>query len=193
MVRQGPGGLPGDLIGAALLHVPVRLGDALARFARKKDLGDLSEYGLPLPEEGVFSRLHRLGVAPAIVDPEMIEAIKTGQIEVVRGVEALDKRGAALAAGGHVEPDVIICATGYRRGLESLVGHLGVLQADGMPRARGVKAAAPGLRFIGYVPRPGGIRYMGKEARRAARAIRRELRAKRLSPRASSGRAVPAS
>jgi hypothetical protein len=36
--------------------------------------------------------------------------------------------------------------------------------------------AAQGLRFIGYVPRPGGLGYMAKEAKRAARAIARELR-----------------
>ena len=30
------------------------------------DLGDLSEYGLPVPEEGVFSRFHRLGVVPSL-------------------------------------------------------------------------------------------------------------------------------
>jgi hypothetical protein len=45
-----------------------------------------------------------------------------------------------------------------------------------MPRARGATPAAPGLRFIGYVPRPGGLGYMGKESRKAARAIDRELR-----------------
>jgi hypothetical protein len=30
-------------------------------------------------------------------------------------------------------------------------------------------------RFIGYVPRPGGLGYIAKEAMRAARAIAREL------------------
>jgi hypothetical protein len=52
-----------------------------------------------------------------------------------------------------------------------------VLDERELPRALGAKAAAPGLRFIGYVPRPGGLGYMGKEARRAARAIARELNA----------------
>jgi cation diffusion facilitator CzcD-associated flavoprotein CzcO len=176
LTRQGPGGLPGDLMGIALLHAPARVGDAVARFGRRMDLGDLSDYGLPVPEEGVFSRLRRLGVAPAIVDEEMIEAIKAGEIEIVRGVESLDATGARLADGARLEPDAIICATGYRRGLEPLVGHLGVLDESGLPRARGEKAAAAGLRFIGYVPRPGAIGYMAKEAKRAARAIVRELR-----------------
>jgi hypothetical protein len=176
LLKQGPGPLPGDLIGAALLPLPPRVGDALARFGRRMDVGDLSEYGLPVPEEGVFSRLRRLGVAPAIVDKETIEAIKEGRIEIVRGVESLDSGGAQLAEGARVEPDVIICATGYRRGLEPLVGHLGVLDESGLPRARGERAAAGGLRFIGYVPRPGGLGYAAKEAKRAAKAIVRELK-----------------
>jgi cation diffusion facilitator CzcD-associated flavoprotein CzcO len=177
VLREGPGGLPGDMIAVVLLHLPVRFGDAVARIGRRQDLGDLTEYGLPVPEEGVFSRLHRTGQAPAIVDMEIIDSIKAGRIEVVPGVESLDETGAQLRGGSRVEPEVVICATGYTRVLEPLVGHLGVLDERQMPRARGARAAAPGLRFIGYVPRPGGIGYAGKEARRAARAIAGELSA----------------
>jgi Pyridine nucleotide-disulphide oxidoreductase len=175
LLREGPGGLPGDMIGVALLRFPARFGDAVARFGRRMDLGDLAEYGLPVPEEGVFSRLGRLGVAPAIVGEEVIEAIRARRIVVVRGVESLDHRGVSLADGGRVEPDVVICATGYRRGLEPLVGHLDVLDEHGLPRALGEQPAAAGLRFIGYVPRPGALGYMGMEAKRAARAIACEL------------------
>jgi cation diffusion facilitator CzcD-associated flavoprotein CzcO len=174
-LRTGPGGLPGDVIGVVLLHLPPRIGDAVARFGRKQDLGDLTEYGLPVPEEGVMSRLRRTGQAPAIVDREVIDAIVARRIEVVPGVESLDESGVQLTGGSRVEPDSVIAATGYGRVLGPLVGHLGVVDGRGMPRARGRQPAAPGLRFIGYVPRPGGIGYMGKEARRAARAIEREL------------------
>ena len=177
VLRAGPGGLPGDMIAVVLLHLPPRFGDAVARFARKQDLGDLTEYGLPVPEEGIMSRLRRTGQAPAIVDMEVIDSIKARRIEIVPGVESLDETGVQLARGSRVEPEVVICATGYNRTLEPLVGHLGVLDERQIPRALGAKPAAPGLRFIGYVPRPGGIGYAGKEARRAARAIARELTA----------------
>lgn len=175
LLRQGPAGVPGDVIGSALLHTPVRFADWFANFGRRMDVGDLTEHGLPVPEEGVFSRMYRLGVAPAIIDKEILGAIKSGAIEIVRGVESLDPRTVALADGTTVEPDAIICATGYRRGLEPLVGHLDVLGERGVPRALGPKPAAPGLRFIGYVPRPGGLGYMAKEAKRAAKAIKGEL------------------
>jgi hypothetical protein len=164
------------MIAVALLRFPAKFGDAVARFGRKQDLGDLTEYGLPAPEEGVFSRLRRLGVAPAIVDREVIDAIQDRRIEIVKGVESLGASGVDLADGERVEPEAVICATGYRRGLEPLVGHLGVLDDRGMPRSVGEAAAAAGMRFIGYVPRPGGLGYMAKEAKRAAKAIQRELR-----------------
>lgn len=176
-LRTGPGGFPGDLVAVLLLHMPTRIGDAVARFGRRQDLGDLSEYGLPVPEEGVFTRLQRTGQAPAIVDEEVIDSIREGRVEVVRGVESLDESGVRLEGGGRVEPDAVICATGYRRMLDPLVGHLEVLDGSGYPRALAQEAAAPGLRFIGYVPRPGGLGYAGKEAQRAARAIARELKA----------------
>jgi cation diffusion facilitator CzcD-associated flavoprotein CzcO len=175
VLREGPGGLPGDMIAVVLLHLPARFGDAVSRFARKQDLGDLTEYGLPVPEEGLMTRFHRTGQAPAIVDMEVIESIRARRIEIVPGVESLDESGVQLTGGSRVDPDVVVCATGYNRTLGPLVGHLGVLDDRGMPRTLAEKAPAPGLRFVGYVPRPGSIGYAGKEARRAAKAIVGEL------------------
>lgn len=177
LLREGPGGIPGDTIGIILMHLPPRFGDAIANFGRRQDIGDLTEYGLPVPEEGVMSRQRRLGVAPAIVDKQHVEAIRAREFEIVRGVESLDATGVNLADGSRVEPDAVICATGYRCGLESLVGHLDVLDERGRPKTTGEQAPAPGLRFIGYVPRPGGLGYASKQAKRAARAIAKELRA----------------
>ena len=176
LLRQGPGPVPGDLIATILWHLPTRVADRIARFGSRMDFGDLSEYGLPTPAEGVFTRARGKGKAPAIVDAEVIEAIKDGRIEVVSAVESLDSAGVELADGTRLDPQSVICATGYRRALEPLVGHLGLLDERGIPRVIGAQPAAEGLRFIGYVPRPGGLGYMGKEARHAARTIARELR-----------------
>ncbi len=176
--RHGPAGIPGDAIAVVLWHLPAWFGDRFTRFARKAEYGDLSEYGLPVPEEGVISRARRLGKAPAIVDEDVIEAIKDGRIEVVAAVEALDAEGIELADGERVEPDAMICATGFRRALEPLVGHLDVLDENGVPRVRGGEPTAEGLFFIGYVPRPGGIGFMAKEAKRAAKSIAREFQSR---------------
>jgi hypothetical protein len=131
-----------------------------------------------VPEEGTFSRLRRLGVAPAIVDKVVVEAIRERRIEIVAGVESLDDTGVGLADGTRIEPHAVIAATGYRRGLEGMVGHLGVLDDEGVPRSFAAEAAAPGLHFVGYLHIPAQLRYSGKEAKRTAKAIARELRAR---------------
>ena len=123
-----------------------------------------------------------------IIDVGLIEQLKEGKVEVVGAVEGFDGADVLLAGGERIQPEVVICATGYSRVLEPLVGHLGVLDEHQMPRARGAKPAAPGLRFIGYVPRPAHIGYMGGEAKRAAQAIARARPAGRSVPRSPRAR-----
>jgi cation diffusion facilitator CzcD-associated flavoprotein CzcO len=177
--RTGPGGLPGEWIGRALLHFPTGFGDKFARFGSRQDFGDLSKYGLPVPQEGLMTRFRRDGTVPSIVDKEVIEAVKDGTVEVVGAVESLDSTGVILAGGSRVEPDSIICATGYRRALEPLVGHLNVLDDRGRPTVAAPKPAAPGLRFVGYTSRPGALGFMSRQAKQSAKAIAREVNARR--------------
>jgi putative flavoprotein involved in K+ transport len=168
----------GPAFALTLMRVRPQRADRIVNFVRSKEIGDLSEYGLPVPAEGTFSRLRRLGVAPAIVDKVVVEAIKDRRIEIVAGVESLDETGVGLADGTQIAPDAVIAATGYRSGLEPMVGHLGVLDEEGAPRASAAEAAAPGLRFVGYVHIPAQMRHAGREGRRAAKAIARELHAR---------------
>ena len=177
--RQGPGGLPGEWIGTVLLNFPTRFGSAFARFGSRQDFGDLSAYGLPVPEEGLMTRFRRDGTVPSIVDKDVIEAVKEGKVEVVGAVESLDSAGVILTGGRRLEPDAIICATGYRRALEPLVGHLGVLDDRGRPAVVAPKPAAPGLRFVGYTSRPGALGFMSRQAKRSAKAIAREVTSRR--------------
>jgi cation diffusion facilitator CzcD-associated flavoprotein CzcO len=177
--RAGAGGLPGEWIGTALLYFPTRFGNAFARFGSRQDFGDLTEYGLPVPEEGLMTRFRRDGTVPSIVDKEVIEAVKEGTVEVVGAVESLDSARVVLAGGSRIEPDAIICATGYRRALEPLVGHLGVLDNRGWPGVAAPKPAAPGLRFVGYTSRPGALGFMSRQAKESAKAIARELKSRR--------------
>jgi cation diffusion facilitator CzcD-associated flavoprotein CzcO len=161
----------GPLLGRTLMRLGPRRADRVMKVVRRLEIGDLTEYGLPAPEEGIFARLARLEVAPAIVDKEVIHAIKDRRIEIVAGVESLDEAGVGLADGTRIEPDAVIAATGYRCGLEPVVGHLGVLDERGVPHVRGGEEAAPGLRFVGYIPKPAQIGLMGNEAKLAAAGI----------------------
>jgi cation diffusion facilitator CzcD-associated flavoprotein CzcO len=180
-IRTPPNIIIREPLGPLLARLVVKLlptarADRLMSTVRRKKLGDLSSVGLPEPEEGVVSRLKRLGVAPAIVDHEVIDAVRDGRIEVVAAVDSLDEGGVTLTDGARIEPDALIAATGFRRGLESMVGHLGVLGEHGAPLTI-VHEAAPGLRFVGYVPQPGMIGRLGKQAKTVARGIAASRRA----------------
>jgi cation diffusion facilitator CzcD-associated flavoprotein CzcO len=176
------GGLPGDPAAMLLLHLPPRVADAPMALLRRLVLGDLTRYGLPAPGEGPFQRLARSGEGPAIVDREVLAAIKAGRLEVVAGVTGLDERGARLGDGSRADVESIIAATGYRTGLPALVGHLGVLDDRGRPYDTVAGQAPSGLWFIGFRAGPGQIGALGGQARRLATAIDHQFRP---SPRAS--------
>ncbi len=177
MLRSLPGGLPGDLVARPLFRAPVRFADAVGRASRKANLGDLSEFGLPIPDEGTFARVKHFDRVPALVDMDVIDAIRDGSIQVVATVEAFDGDKVVLVDGSRLDPAAVVFATGYLRGLEKLVGHLGVLDDTGKPVVIGVTPAAKGLRFLGYLVRPSLIGYTGKLARRMAKRIAKELSA----------------
>ena len=72
------------------------------------------------------------------------------------------------------EVDALIAATGFRPGLEPLVGHLGVLDDRGEPLVHGAEEhpRAPGLHFVGYQVTLGGtFRRIGIQARQLAKAV----------------------
>ncbi len=175
MPRMGPAGRSNDVVSRPLFHLPPRLADAISRRARLASFGDLTEFGLPIPPEGAFSRAHRLHVAPTIVDPEVIDAFRDGSIEVVDGVTAFEDSSVVLTDRTRLDADVVIAATGYRTALEPLVGRLGVLTAGGAPTAGGDVSAEPGLWFLGLWSRPSLIGYTSTRAERMAARIARAI------------------
>ncbi|GKU64494.1 monooxygenase [Mycobacterium montefiorense] len=173
MPRNGPAGLPNDVLSIPFYHLPARLSDRIATVARLKAFGDLTEFGLPVPAEGPFARAHRLDVAPTIVDPEVVDAVRDGSVEVVPAVAGFEDSDVVLGDGSRINPDAVIAATGYRAGLEPLVGHLGVLAPDGVPIYLSPSPAADGLYFHGMLTRPGLIGHVAKQSRALAKSIAR--------------------
>ena len=112
-----------------------------------------------------------------MVDMDVVDAIRDGLIEVVPTVESFDGDEVVLVDGSRLDPHAAILATGFIRGLEPLVGHLGLLDADGKPVVIGETPAAEGLRFLGYMIRPSVIGVFAKLSRRMAKRIDRELSA----------------
>jgi cation diffusion facilitator CzcD-associated flavoprotein CzcO len=177
---------PNDLHEALLQRMPVRIADSIDKFIRLRTVGDLAPWGLTLPEEGTYTVMVREALQPTIIDPDVVEGIRDGRIEVVAGVSSVDADGVQLSDGTAFCPDAIIAATGFRTGLEPIVGHLGVLDDEGAPRVddQGVprgsdgSAIVDGLFFLGY---DADIGVIGARARRATRLLCRELTGGRQS------------
>jgi hypothetical protein len=150
--------------------MPAAVGDGVVRFLQRRAFGDLSDYGLPSPTESVSSQFRRTDVVP-IINVALIGAVRGHEVEVVAALEQIDGAEVILRGGARLKPDAIIAATGYRRGLEGLVGHLGVLDSAGRPLASG-EAGSRGLYFIGYSnPLSGNLRELGIDARRIAATV----------------------
>jgi putative flavoprotein involved in K+ transport len=176
IVYRQQNGIANPTFGVLMRHFPPSIVDPIARQLRRLTVGDLSPYGLATPTDGLYERVHRDGSIP-IVDIGFVDALKAGKLTVVPGVVGFDGPRVRLDGNEAVEVDAVIAATGYRRDLASLVGHLGVLADDGSPAVRGtnVNPAAVNLWFTGFTnPISGNFREMAIDAKRIARAILRE-------------------
>jgi putative flavoprotein involved in K+ transport len=177
MLPRSVAGLPGDPVVHLLRRLPAGLADPPVRLLRRLTLGDLTREGLPIPLEGPFARLRRPGDAgPAIVDRVVADDLRAGRIGVVAAVDRLLPDGVRLVDGARIPVDVVVAATGFRAGLEQLVGHLGVLDDRGLPTAHDEQAARPGLRFLNFGMRPGLLAAAGVRGRRTAAAVARDYR-----------------
>jgi putative flavoprotein involved in K+ transport len=176
VLRRSQLGLPAQLMAVLLRHVPATIVDRLAEPVRKLSVPRLDHKGLADPGPGVFSRAVR-GEMP-VLDVGLVDAILAGRVQPVAAVTGFEGAKVCLADGSTIAPDVVVVATGYRRGLESLVGHLGVLDDSGLPLAHGARThpAAPDLYFVGYTNPPSGMfREVAIDARRIAAAITRSV------------------
>jgi len=166
-------GIPSQF-GSMMLHrLPSALGDPLSKLMQRATVGDLTPYGMPRPERGVLSDFRERDRVP-ILDVGLIRLLKKGRVTVVPAVEGFEGRSVLLSGGRRVEPDVVIAATGYRKGLEPLVGQLGVLDESGAPRHSGgdEDPSAPGLHFIGFLnPLSGRLWSINSESKRIAEAV----------------------
>lgn len=149
------------------------IGDQIGFMVQRLLYGDLTQYGLPRPKEGMHAHFRHSGHGP-MVDEGFVKLLKDGSIEIVPAVAGFDGPDVRLADGSQVRPEVVIAATGYARDLERLVGHLGVLAPNGCPVVHGAKSPhdVPGLYFIGFVRKMGGQLWpMRGEAKQIAREL----------------------
>jgi putative flavoprotein involved in K+ transport len=174
IVRRDTAGWPAHATGILVSRLPAALVDPVARLQRRLTIGDLTPYGIPAPDDGLLSRVRRVGEVP-LQDVGFIGAVRSGKVTPVAAVTGFDGDKVLLADGSAIGAQAVIAATGYRRGLEKLVGHLGVLDVSGLPKVHGGPPAAPGLFFLGYtVSLRGMLRDIAADARRVAPAVARD-------------------
>jgi cation diffusion facilitator CzcD-associated flavoprotein CzcO len=149
LVPRSAAGIPVDAFSPLFSHLPVPVLDHAAAVMQRLRFGDLTELGLPRPRNGIYTDLLEDGRIPTLADA-LVPAIKSGRVEVVAAVESFDGKDVNLADGTAIRPDVVIAATGFRQGLDDLIGHLDVLDETGGPVVNGLPSAAPGLWFAGY-------------------------------------------
>ncbi len=172
IVRRDTLGFPSQVLGIATSRLPAPAIERIARTMRRVSIPDLSSYGLPAPESPYADFLRRR-VIP-ILDVGIVDAVRSERVRVVAALERFEDGSPVLADGTTADVDTVIAATGFRTGLEPLVGHLGVLNHRGEPLVHGADEHpdAPGLHFVGYEVTLGGtFRRVGIQAKELAQAV----------------------
>ncbi|MEA3020269.1 MAG: putative flavoprotein involved in transport [Actinomycetota bacterium] len=167
-------GVPGQALGVVFRRMPIPVMDRVWPLIQRTAVGDLSKHGLPNPPPGAYSKFMRDDVTP-ILDVGLIPLLKQDRVQIVAAVDSFDGDDVVLADRTRIQPDAVIAGTGFKRGLEPLVGDFGILEPQkGRPIVHGPKTHpnAPGVHFIGYTnPVSGMLREIAIDARRIAKAI----------------------
>jgi putative flavoprotein involved in K+ transport len=172
LVRRDTLGVPSQLFGIASSRLPVAVVDRVARTMRRLSFPDLTAQGLPAVEKP-YSDFLRRRVIPTL-DVGFVDAVQNGAVRVVPALEGFDGGRAVLDGGRALEVDAVIAATGFRTGLEPLVGYLGVIDERGEPLVHGAREhpRAARLNFVGFQLTLGGaLRVAGIQAKQLARDV----------------------
>ncbi|GAB2448604.1 putative flavoprotein involved in K+ transport [Conyzicola lurida] len=181
IVRRRVGGVSMQAIAIAMSLLPVGLADRLASALAHFTVPDLSARNLGRPRPDLFTRVRRDRSVP-VHDTGILRLLEAGTVIPVAAVAGFEREAVLLADGQQLHPDVVVFATGYRRGLERLLGGLGLLDEHGDPRAASGSRAAPGFSFVGFtVSATGALRQMAGDARRVANEERRAAKRGPLS------------
>jgi len=174
ILRRDFGGIPTQPLGLATRHAPARVADPLAASLRRLSIPDLSAQGLPAPKKP-FSLYQRTGTIP-VLDHGFVSAVRSGAIRIRPGVFRLDGDEVVHDDDSRSSPDVVIAGTGYRPGLDTVLGPLNLIDDHGLPTvgSRGGATRAPGLHAVGIsITISGQLREIAKDAQQLVRSIPR--------------------
>ncbi len=146
ILKRDIAGIPVTLFGELARIAPDAWVDWVGRAIHKLLWGDLESFGLKEPEKRL-SAMRRTYYSPPL-DSGFVDAVKAGEIEVVSAVRSFDTERVLLEGGEVRTPDVVVAATGFRPGLEPLIGHLELLDDAGEPLTE--EGEKQGLFFAGF-------------------------------------------
>jgi len=179
IVRKRVGGVSMQSIAIAMSVLPIRLADWLASVLACLTVPDLSARSLERPTPNLYTRVRRDRSVP-VHDTGIVRLIEEGKVTPVAAVEGFTANAVRLTDGRQLHPDVVIFATGWRRGLDGLLGGLGVLDEHGYPRMASEIESVSGFSFVGFtVSATGALRQMARDARRVAKVQRIQAAAPR--------------
>jgi Flavin-binding monooxygenase-like len=102
-------GVPADVFGSRGPQLPAWIEQPLLERLLKLLVGDLTRLGLPAPD-------HRLFETHPVLNSQVLLSLSHGDVLVKPDVKEFRGRRAVFADGSEEELDVVIFATGYRRG-----------------------------------------------------------------------------
>jgi indole-3-pyruvate monooxygenase len=172
--------IPRDLFGIPIIvyalacrPLPPRVADAMNSLTLRLAVGNLEAMGLSKRDDGPFAEIAECRQIP-VIDVGTLARIRSGDIDVRKGVEGFNGSEVRFADGARERFDAVVLATGFTPGLPPILGdHASVLDSTGRPRERGRESSLPGLYFCGYdLSSTGMLRQIGIEAFAIGRDIR---------------------
>lgn len=133
-----------------LAKFPFGIGDWLGNQIRKIYIGDLSKYGIEAEPTPPAKLLRTTGKTP-LIDIGTIQAVREGKIIIYPGIDRFSSDTVHFTDGRAIQADVIINATGYTPGLETMIpGITEILDQNGLPKVLSPNGKFKGLHFIGF-------------------------------------------
>jgi len=155
--------------------LPPKIGDYLSKKILGMVVPNYSKYGLITPEFGTISQLKYQEKVP-LIDIGTVSLIRQGIISIVPEIQKFNRDSILFKNGLEEKYDVVLLATGYRSGLESIFSdNTKLFNEKGYPNIRGSESELPGLYFIGFNNHVGGfLRNIGIEAKKIGNKISKE-------------------
>jgi len=150
VVPRDVNGRPVQLTAQTLSKIPFGLGDWLGTQIRKRIIGDLSKYGVPMSDLPPAVQLREEGRTP-VIDVGTVAYIKSGKIKVLADVSRFHEAGVLIKNGEKHDFDSVILATGYHAKVTDFIeGIEGFLDKYQVPKKAIGEGQQKGLYFVGF-------------------------------------------